>query len=178
MVEQLRGHINTSLALLSINITMNTSNPLIDIPVTQYYFDTFVIGAHHSVPHMIADLLRRKELATLAIQETKLEFKKKEYVKLISMIDEKLSTLDMKELNDLEFVESKYWINELSKRVAIEVNTYGRIRPDTLDLLLCIDEEDFGTIMKIAAGITNKLKMITDYAESMATPVPPLMPRQ
>lgn len=157
---------------------MSTSNPLIDIPVTQYYFDTFVIGAHHSVPHMIADLLRRKELAEVALQETKLEFKKKEYTKLISMIDEKLSTVDMDDINDLEFVESKYWINELSRRVAIEVNTYGRIRPDTLDLLLCIDEEDFGTIMKIAAGITNRMKLISDFAESMVTPVPETLPKQ
>jgi len=157
---------------------MSTSNPLIDIPSTQYYFDTFIIGAHHSVPHMIADLLKRKELATSALAETKFEYKKKEYIKLIEMIDDKLSEYDKNELNDLEFVESKYWINELARRSAIEINSYGRIRPETLELLLCVEEEDFRMIMQIAAGITTKLVMISSYAEAMSiAPIPENMPR-
>jgi hypothetical protein len=157
---------------------MSTHNPLIDIPVTQYYFDTFVIGLHHSVPHMIADLLRRKELATVAMAETIFEFKKNDYTKLISLIDEKLSEYDLNDLNDLEFVESKYWINELARKAAIEINSYGRIRPDTLELLLCLEEEDLKTIMQIAAGITRKLTMISAYAESIAVPIPENTPRQ
>jgi hypothetical protein len=155
-----------------------STNPLIDIPSTQYYFDTFVIGAHHSVPHMIADLLRRKELAEIAINNESLKYKIKEYRKLIDMIDAKLSNHNINELNDLELAEPSYWVNELTRRVAIEVNTYGRVRPETMDLLLCVEEEDFGTIMKNASGITNRIKMISDFAEKMAAPVPPTMPRQ
>jgi len=157
---------------------MSTPNPLIDIPTTQYYFDTFVIGAHHSVPHMIADLLKRKDMANHAMTFNIDESTKANYTRLIELIDAKLETFDVNELEDLELAEPLYWVNELARCVAIEINTYGRIRPETLSLLLCIDEEDFGTIMRIASEITCRLKLISDLAEAVVAPVPQQMPRQ
>lgn len=160
-------------------LNMAMSNSLIDIPVTQYYFDTFVIGAHHSLPHLVADLVKRKRLAEWAkIQDETPPVQQDEYDKLIQMIDEKLSTINIEELADLELSEPAYWVNELARRSAIEINTYGRIRPDTLSLLLCISEEDFGTVMRIASNITQRLKLISDLAEASSTPVPEKMPRQ
>jgi hypothetical protein len=156
---------------------MSILNPLIDIPATQYYFDTFVVGAHHSVPHMIYDLLKRKESAEAALNEPVLEYKRKEYTKLIEMIDEKLSTLDMSDLDDLEAFEPTYWINELSRRAALEINSYGRVRPETLDLLLCVEEDDFLTIMKIVTGITTRIRIISESSEAMSAPVPSTMAR-
>jgi len=154
------------------------TNPLIDIPVTQHYFDRFVIGAHHSIPHMIADLLKRKELATIAIRSSINDVQKSEYSKLVQLIDAKLETINVDEVKDLELAEPVYWVNELARRSAIEINTYGRIRPETLSLLLCVNEEDFGTIMRIASGITHRLKLISDLAEAVVAPVPQQMPRK
>jgi len=153
------------------------SNPLIDIPVTQYYFDTFVVGAHHSMPHLVADLLKRRELAKYEQSREIPQVLRNEYDKLIKMIDAKLETIDIEELKDIELAEPIYWVNELARRSAIEINTYGRIRPETMTLLLCVDEEDFATIMKIASGITQRLVGISAKAEASATPVPEKMPR-
>jgi hypothetical protein len=157
---------------------MSTPNPLIDIPATKYYFDNFVVASHHSVPHLIADLKKRRDMAMHRMTWSLDESTKAGYCKLIELIDEKLSTLNLDELNDLELAEPVYWVNELARRSAIEINTYGRIRPDTLSLLLCVSEEDFGTIMHIASGITNRLKLISDLAEASVAPVPTQMPRQ
>lgn len=160
-------------------MAMSTLDPLINIPVTQYYFNTFVVGAHHSVPHMIADLQKRKALAKYAISSMPIsDHVKDECLKLIQMIDKKLSEVNRDELQDIELVEPVYWVNELARRAAIEINTYGRIRPETLSMLLCIEEEDFGTVMRIASGITHRLKLISDLAEASVAPVPPQMPRQ
>ncbi len=156
---------------------MSTPNPLIDIPVTQYYFDTFVVGAHHSMPHLVADLLKRKALAQWRkVQGEIPNIQRDEYDKLIGMIDAKLETINVEELNDVELAEPVYWVNELARRSAIEINTYGRIRPETMSLLMCVDEEDFITIMRISASFTAKLQMISETAEATA-PLPEKMPR-
>ena len=156
---------------------MSTPNPLIDIPVTQYYFDTFVVGAHHSMPHLVADLLKRKALAQWRkVQGEIPNIQRDEYDKLIGMIDAKLETINVEELNDVELAEPVYWVNELARRSAIEINTYGRIRPETMSLLMCVDEEDFVTIMRISAGFTSRLQMISETAEVTA-PLPEKMPR-
>lgn len=153
-------------------------NPLIDIPVTQYYFDTFVVGAHHSLPHMVDDLLKRKRLAEWSKTQAEISpVQRDDYDKLISMIDAKLDSINVDELNDLELSEPVYWVNELARRSAIEINTYGRIRPETMALLLCIDEEDFATVMKIASGITLKLQLISQESEIPTASVPEKMPR-
>jgi hypothetical protein len=34
-----------------------------DFQITQYYFDTFIVGQHYSVPHLVADLNLKRQQA-------------------------------------------------------------------------------------------------------------------
>lgn len=144
--------------------------------LTKYYFDTFIVGSHHSIPHLIADLLNRKQYAEEQNENSKSELEKIINNKLISFIDDKLSDLDITQLDDLESSEKIYWINQLGRQSALEISTYGRLRPDTMDLLMCLPEEDFIITMSIAGKLSNRIQILGETSLSSNTDLPPSMP--
>ena len=155
---------------------MNTLDPLIDIPVTQYYFDTFIVGAHHSVPHLVADLTKRKDTATFYIEKDIPFYKKMELEKLCKMIDSYLSTIDPNAALGIEDAEPAYWIHRLGRQSALEISTYGRIRPDTMNLLLCLEEDHYVAAMSIAGKLASKIQEVGDYALTTTSPIPTSLP--
>ncbi len=135
--------------------------------ITQYYFDTFIVGAHHSEPHLIAELMQRK-----------LQARADSSLELECMIDKKLAELNLENLNDLESAEPAYWINELGRTAGIEINTYGRLKPETLQLLLCLEEDAFVEAMVIATRLTTRIQLLANTAATESAPVPSNMPVQ
>lgn len=155
---------------------MATLHKLIDIPATKYYFETFVVGAHHSVPHLLKDLLHRKSEIDLALNSNEHStFVKDELLALQKLVDSKIEEVGYEHLNDIELAEPVYWINKLGKQCAIEISTYGRIRPETMELLVCLDDESFTAALAKAGGLSR----IIDSKGSNAlarTPVPENLP--
>lgn len=150
-------------------------DPLINFPATQYYFDTFIVGAHHSVPHLIADLLHRKSLIDEYLSASVVLNNK--LAKLKKLICAKLDTLNLADVDQLEEAEPIYWVNELGRRSAIEISTYGRIRPETMELLICMTEEDYETTMTIAGKLSRDIQKLGDVSLNNQTDVPKNMPR-
>ena len=157
-------------------MAMSALDPLIDIPVTQYYFDTFIVGAHHSVPHLISDLSKRKDVALFYIEKDIPFYKKMELEKLCKMIDKHLSLIDTAEINNLEKNEPAYWVHRLGRQSALEISTYGRIRPETMDLLMCLDEDRYIAAMSIAGKLSSKIQELGDYALTTQSPIPSSLP--
>lgn len=155
---------------------MSSLHPLIDFPVTQYYFDTFIVGSHHSVPHLIRDLLARKEIAESALEMEQYVYKRKELAKLIHLIDVKLSTLNINDVYLIEEFESVFWVNQLGRQSALEISTYGRIKPDTMNLLMCLTDDQFATAMNIAGKLSTKIQILGEHSLINSTPVPTAMP--
>jgi hypothetical protein len=152
-------------------------DPLIDFPSTQYYFDTFVVGAHHSTPHLIADLQHRMGLLKFELSKQHAISVSNKLNKIQQMIQTKLDSLNLNELDELEDAEPYYWVNELGRRCAIEISTYGRIRPETMELLICLPDEDFVTAMSISGKLVNHIQLMGDGALNNTTTIPESMPR-
>jgi hypothetical protein len=144
--------------------------------LTKYYFDVFIVSPHHSMPRLIADLMVRKKFAEEQIESSTSNAEKEILSSLIKLINEKLKTLDLDELADIEHAEPVYWINELSRRCAIEINSYGRVRPETMELLMCVEDDDFVKIMSTANRITLRIQQLDAFARHDATPKPDNMP--
>jgi hypothetical protein len=155
---------------------MSTLDPLIDIPVTQYYFDTFIVGAHHSVPHLISDLSRRKDIASFYIDKDIPFYRKMELEKLCKMIDTHLSSIDPNSIGNIEDAEPTYWIHKLGRQSALEISTYGRIRPETMDLLMCLEEEHYVAAMSVAGRLSSKIQEIGDRGLATQSPIPSSIP--
>lgn len=156
---------------------MYVLNSLIDFPVTRYYFNTFVVGSYSSVPHLIRDLRNMRELANSSISSDLPGFKNHELKELVTMIDNELSKYDCEnELLELEESEPMYWVNRLGRHSALEISTYGRIRPDTMNLLMCLEEDEFIAAMSIAGRLSTKIQALGEESLSHPTPVPPTMP--
>src|ERR1700756_4232310 len=78
------------------------------VGMTQFEFDTFVVGKHHSRARMIQDLLRRKQEALDEINSPIVPVKNlrnAELDNLIKMIDAELSSHDINNIKDLESEE-------------------------------------------------------------------------
>jgi hypothetical protein len=155
---------------------MHILDPLIDIPVTQYYFETFIIGAHHSVPHLIADLLKRKDIASFYIEKDIPDSKKADLIKLKTMINAKLLSIDQTDLDHIEDAEPAYWVHRLGRQSALEISTYGRIRPETMDLLMCMEEDQYLAAMSIAGRLASKIQQLGEQALSTQSPIPSSLP--
>jgi hypothetical protein len=155
---------------------MHILDPLINFPVTQYYFDTFIVGRHHSVPHLISDLNKRKNIATYYLLKDIPECIKEDLVKLSGMIDTKLLTIDSNEILKLEAAEPAYWVNSLGRQSALEISTYGRIKPETMNLLMCLDEDRYIAVMSIAGHLAGKLQMLGEASLSSSAPIPSTLP--
>jgi hypothetical protein len=156
---------------------MYVFNSSIDFPITHYYFRTFVVGSYSSVPHLIRDLLSMKEIANKSISLESLPSRNEELKKLITMIDNELSKYDIEnELSELEESEPIYWVNRLGRQSALEISTYGRIRPETMNLLMCLPEDEFIAAMSIAGRLSTKVQVLGETSLSQRTPVPSTMP--
>lgn len=153
--------------------TANTS-----VGMTQFEFDTFIIGKHHSVARLIQDLLRRKQSAIEIIESTKSELKKAESTQLIERIDIELSKYDINRLKDIEFEESVYWIDELARQVTLELCTNGTISQVTQDKLMLIEIESFQNVMLKANQLTQRIKLVAEGASVVQSPLPDSMPRR
>lgn len=157
-------------------------HPLIDVPVTKYYFDAFIVGAHSSLPHLLKDLLERKELILMALSDpdnSLPNYKIKELNFFDSLIESKISTLDidLKYLSDeIENAEPEYWTNRLGRQSALEISTYGRIRPETMNLLMLLPEDNFVAAMNIAGRLSNKIQILGESSLSQQTPIPGTIP--
>lgn len=158
---------------------------LVATGMTQYEFDTFVVGKHHSRARLIQDLLRRKQ-ALLEKRDDDLSkfgielpgnLKFSDADNMIKMIDIELSRHDINHLKDLEKEEPAYWIDELARTAALEINTYGRIRPETMDKLMLLPEENFISSMNKASTLVMKLKLTAEGAEIINAPLPGNLPR-
>lgn len=158
-------------------MVMYALDPLIDFSVTRYYFKTFIVGSYSSVPHLIRDLLTMKEVANKSISKNLPTYKNEELKSLVSMIDLELSNYDCeKELLNLEEAEPLYWINKLGRQSALEISTYGRIRPETMNLLMYLQEDEFTIAMSIAGRLSTKIQILGETSLSQNTPVPTTMP--
>ena len=155
---------------------MHILDTLIDIPVTKYYFDTFIVGAHHSVPHLISDLTKRKDIALFYIEKDIPFSKKMDLEKLCKMIDTHLATLNLDDIGNIEDAEPTYWIHKLGRQSALEISTYGRIRPETMDLLMCLEEDSYIAAMSIAGKLSSKIQELGDYALTTQSPIPSSLP--
>lgn len=151
-------------------------NTLIDFPITKYYFDTFIVGPHSSIPHLIVDLISRKEIALVEMKGDLPQFKINDLKALVDLIEAKLLTLDMRKLEDLESEEPVYWIHKLGRQSALEIVTYGRVRPETMNLLMCLPEEDFIAAMSVAGRLSAKVQATADFSISQKTNIPASMP--
>jgi hypothetical protein len=145
--------------------------------MTEYYFDTFIVGIHHSIPHLIADLLNKREVAEQELS-TALPNRRSDIEYFIKLIDKKLSILSCDVTDELEQNDRTYWVNELGRVAAIEINTYGRIKPDTLEKMLCLDDDSFVEVQSIAVRLTQKMQHLEYAAQQELAPVPPTMPVQ
>ncbi len=152
-------------------------DPLIDFPPTWYYFNTFVVGAHHSIPHLIVDFQYRLSLLKFELSKQHASAVTNKLNKIQQMIQSKLDSVNLNELDELEEAEPYYWVNELGRRGAIEISTYGRIRPETMQLLICLDEDDFVSAMSIAGKLARDIQYAGENALQPSTPVPESMPR-
>lgn len=147
--------------------------------ITQYEFDTFIVGKHHSVARMIQDLLRRKSAAIDLIADldnfTTLE--ELEARQIIILIDKELSKYKIDDFNTLEKEEPIYWVNELARQSALEITTYGRIRPETQDKLMLLEEDQFSNAMLKTGSLVKKINTLADTAYNITTPMPEGLPR-
>jgi hypothetical protein len=155
---------------------MNTIDQPHNIPITQYYFDTFIVGSHHSVPHLIADLQSRRSIAMFDMANKQPICQIESLQRLINMIDEKLSTLNLSLLNDLEDAEPIYWQNQLGRQCALEIVTYGRVRPETMNLLMCLEEDSFIATMSIAGRLSHKIQITGELGMNISAPLPDAVP--
>lgn len=156
------------------------------VGMTQYEFDTFVVGKHHSRARLIQDLLKRKSKAQDVVGSADLTkfgidlpatIKTLEAKQLIEMIDSELAQHDINLLKDLESEEPAYWIDELARTSALEINTYGRIRPETMDKLMLLPEDHFVSAMNKSAILVVKLKNTAEGAQAIDAPIPENLPR-
>lgn len=158
-------------------MVMYVFNSTIDFPITRYYFKTFIVGSYSSLSHLIRDLVQLKQIATNSISAVNASFRNEELKLLINMIDSELANYDADAiLDDLEDDEPVYWINRLGRQSALEISTYGRIRPETMNLLMCLPEDDFQVAMSIAGRLANKIQILGEQALSQDTPIPPTIP--
>ena len=158
-------------------MVMYILNSVINFPITRYYFKTFIVGSYSSLSHLIRDLLQMKQTATNSISSTNASFRNEELKLLIGMIDAELVNYDADTiLADLEEDEPVYWINRLGRQSALEISTYGRIRPETMNLLMCLPEDDFQVAMSIAGRLATKIQVIGEQALSQDTSIPSTMP--
>lgn len=148
------------------------------VGMTQFEFDTFIVGKHHSVSRLIQDLLRRKQIALELIDTKSESLEKSEANQLVNRIDTELAKHDINRLADIEYEESVYWIDELARQVALEVCTNGHISIETQDKLMLVEIESFENIMSKAGQLTQRIKLIAEGAASVQTPLPPAMPRK
>lgn len=152
-----------------------TSN--LDFPITEYYVNTFIVGAHHSTPHLIRDLKRILSLANNELQKSHhTPFRTAELHSLLAIVTEKLSTLNLDEESDLELAEPVFWVNQLGRQCSIEISTYGRIRPETMNLLICLPDDDFVAAMAISGKLVNRIQQLGESSLNSAAPIPPTMP--
>jgi hypothetical protein len=158
-------------------MVMYVFNSTIDFPITRYYFKTFIVGSYSSLSHLIKDLLQLMQIASNSISPANASFRNEELKVLISMIEAELANYDVDAaLADLEEAEPVYWINRLGRQSALEISTYGRIRPETMNLLMCLPEDNFQVAMSIAARLANKIQVMGEQALSQETQIPPTMP--
>ncbi len=158
-------------------MVMYVFNSTIDFPITRYYFKTFIVGSYSSLSHLIKDLLQLMQIASNSISPANASFRNEELKVLISMIEAELANYDVDAaLADLEDDEPVYWINRLGRQSALEISTYGRIRPETMNLLMCLPEDDFQVAMSIAGRLANKIQILGEQALSQDTPIPPTIP--
>ena len=150
--------------------------------ISSYEFETFVVGKHHSNARFIQSLLRMKQeslekLDYLTKEEktNTLEFLDNQH--LIKKIDNELSKHDINLLNDLDDEEEVYWIDRLARQSALEINTYGRIKPETIDKLMLMDEEHFILAMNKAGMLVDRIKNLAEDAHRISSPMPPTLPR-
>lgn len=123
--------------------------------MTTYYFRTFVVGKHHS---------------QRALREELIELQKDADPALTEMIQSALKDMPLV----VEGNEHEYWINELARRAALEINSYGRVKPETLELMMCMQDDDFSAIMAIADSITQHIQELCKNAVN--TPLPTNIP--
>jgi hypothetical protein len=150
------------------------------VGMTQYEFDTFIVGKHHTRARLIQDLLRRKQNALDEIEHMPLtlrELDQAELKNLIRMIDIELSQHDINNIKDLESEEIAYWIDELARTSALEINTFGRIKPETMDKLMLIEEDHFISAMNKAGMLVMKLKLVAEGSHCIDAPLSKDMPR-
>lgn len=148
------------------------------VGITRFEFKTFVIGKHHSQARMIRDLLRMKQSALEDVSKLETDtLRQCELIQLIEMIDTELANYDMNLLSDIEDEEPTYWINELARTAALEINTHGRIRPETMDKLMLIDEDHFVSAMIKAGKLVTKVTSTAENSETIDAPLPRNLPR-
>jgi len=158
-------------------MVMYMLNSTIDFPITRYYFKTFIVGPYSFSTHLVRDLLQLKQVASNSISPSNVSYRNEELKLLINMIDAELANYDVEtELLNLEENESVYWINRLGRQSALEISTYGRIRPETMNLLMCLTEDEFQIVMSIAGRLTTKIQVMGEQALSQETPIPSTMP--
>jgi hypothetical protein len=156
---------------------MYALNLTINFPVTRYYFKTFIVGSYSFSSHLVRDLLQLKQAASNLISPSNISYRNEELKLLINMIDAELANYDIEtELLNLEESEPVYWINRLGRQSALEISTYGRIRPETMNLLMCLPEDDFRAAMSIAGRLSTKIQVTGEQALSEETPISPTMP--
>lgn len=156
---------------------MYALNSAIDFPVTRYYFDTFILGQYSSTSHLVRDLINMREVAAKSINAELPSYKVKELKKLIDMIESELSNYNINaELANLEENEPVHWMHKLGRQAGLEISTYGRIRPETMNLLMCIPEENFEIAMSIAGRLSIKIQALGEESLMQNTPVPSTVP--
>jgi hypothetical protein len=146
-----------------------------DFQITQYYFDTFIVGQHYSVPHLVADLNLKRQQAIELLARCE-EYKSSNLTMLIKMIDTELAKHNLNDHPNIEDCESAYWVIRLGRQSALEISTYGRIRPETMNLLMCLDDDAYMDAMSIAGRLSNKIENLGYSALNTNTPIPPTMP--
>lgn len=148
----------------------------INVSMTQHEFDTFLVGKYHSKARLIRDLLvKKKEIKDSYVFGQDIISQADQ--DMIRMIDAELDKHDINLINNLEKEEPIFWINELARQSALEINTYGRIRPETMDKLMLIETEHFEAAMAKCGALVMRLKQIADSAYSHSAPLPESMPR-
>jgi hypothetical protein len=158
-------------------MVMYILNSTIDFPITRYYFKTFIVESYSSVPHLVRDLLQLKQIAYNSISPSNVSYRNEELKLLINMIEAELANYNTDiELAELEENEPIYWINRLGRQSALEISTYGRIRPETMNLLMYLPEDDFQIALSIAGRLSSKIQAMGEQSLSQETPLPPTMP--
>jgi hypothetical protein len=151
----------------------------IPVGITSTYFRNFIVAAHHSKPHLILDLLKQKqnsieEIARLLVIDGSLRLLELE--QLIRMIDIELAKYNIDEVSKIEEEDTVYWVDKLARQSALEITTYARVRPETMNLLMLLSEDQFVNAMSKAGHLINAIKSLSDIGQNISPIIPDSLP--